>query len=265
MLVTGSSGFLGRVTVPALVRRGPAAVAVWDRAVHGDLRDPTAVSAALSALRPTVVLHLAWESTAAAGYDRDARNADWCEVTRHLAAACWARGVHIVGVGSGIEVTAGPSGRTPYALAKRATLAGLRAGVPPRGWTWARPFWIFSAPDRRPRLLADALAADQPFRPRTPDARLDFVEVRDVAEALALLAMRAPGGVVDIGGGRARTVAELLSAHGVVTAAAGPPLARAVRGPAVPMANIGRLLRWGWTPQWTTRLFSGGERLAEAR
>lgn len=263
MLVTGGSGFLGRETVLALQRLDSAPVVVWDRDVHGDLTDSHALLDALTAYQPAVLLHLAWATTACAGYDRNPRNLLWCELSLGIAAACWSRGVHVVGVGSGVELTAGPVGRTPYALAKRATLAGLRASGRPRQWTWARPFWIFSAPHRRPRLLADALAAAHPFQPRTPAAQLDLIDVRDVAEALACLAIRAPGGVVDIGSGRARTVAELLAAHGVVTAApgsAGRSVPRPTRGPApVPTASIGRLQRWGWVPRWTTLRFEGAQ------
>lgn len=261
LLLTGGGGFLGRHVQTALLAEdaggSPSEVVPWRRDADGDLRRPGAIAPVLERVRPDVVLHLAWTDTGHPGYDTDPGNAAWAAATVDLARSCISRGVHVVGVGTNVERAIGPSGATPYARSKRQALTGLRELDAARGWTWLRPFWIYSAADRRPRLLSDALQAQERgegFHPRTPELELDFIDVRDVAAAIALIVHRRPGGVHDIGTGRLRSVASLLMAHRLWEA---PPAGSAGEGPGWGRpAAVGCIERWGWRARWTEELLT---------
>ncbi len=103
--------------------------------------------------------------------------------------------------------------RSPYAEAKIATYKSISAahGDSMR-IVWARPFYVFGSGDHLHRLLPDAahaLSTGGSYDLKTPEYRLDFVDVRDVAEAVVRLLSVEHRGPVNIGTGRMLSVLEM--------------------------------------------------------
>ncbi len=217
LVLTGATGFIGRALVPALRARGFA--------IHAMLRDPSQAPAGtvahradlllpgtfgpvLAEIRPTHLLHGAWN--VGPGYWQSAANADWVETSLALLRTFRATGGGFaLGLGTGAEAEGFEAGgtATPYGAAKRAMgEAWLAAG----GTAWARLFFPYGPGDRPNRLLPAALAAfraGQDFACTDGTQRRDFIHVRDVATLLAGLIAQTATGRFDIGSGIATPVA----------------------------------------------------------
>ncbi|MEO6810468.1 MAG: NAD-dependent epimerase/dehydratase family protein [Isosphaeraceae bacterium] len=225
-LVTGGSGFLGRhllktlthaapvgVRVVAMGRRRPEACPV-ELFVPADLDEPVELARALRTAGPEVVFHLAGQlptADPARLYQGNTR------ATVHLLDALRGldRPVRVVMAGSAAELgplAAGalPVGEespcnpvSPYGLSKWfATRYGLNQSLPlevlsarifnpigpgmPVSQAFGRFAAVLAAPGIDPvRLKVSGL-----------DARRDFIDVGDVADALLALALRGQGGLV---------------------------------------------------------------------
>lgn len=282
-LVTGGSGFLGRHLLATLGDRRPELdllalgrklPAGWpaSRFVEADLTDPAGLASALGAARPEVVLHAAGRTPPADAALIDRDNAG---NTLRLLDALQRRGrpARVVLVGSAAELGPVAEEDLPvgedhpcrpadaYGWSKlRATLAGL-AARPPLEVVTARvfnPIGPGMPASQAFGRFAAALAAPGPdpvvLRVGDLDARRDFVDVRDVALALAALADRGrAGSIYHVGTGLSRRVgdglARLIGLSGraaVVEADAG---AARRRGPRDSRADIRRIAdHTGWRP-----------------
>jgi len=259
ILVTGATGFVGRRTlaplaamgfeVHALSRNGAGAgPAVW----HGaDMLDPTASAAVLDRVRPTHLLHCAWDVAHGAFWDAP-QNATWRRASLALMAAAVACDTRrIVGVGSVAEYAPQPpgggplreedpiGGTTPYGRAKAATFAAAtalcaRAGV---SFAWARLFHLHGegepAARLHPSVAADLAAGRVPVL-RQPDAVRDYLAVEEAGRMLAMLAARELAGPVNLGSGRPQRLAAI--AAEMAMAAGRPDLAAAL--PAAAEATV---------------------------
>jgi nucleoside-diphosphate-sugar epimerase len=237
VLVTGATGFVGRHVLPALAARGfevhgIARETQGDVRLHGaDLLDPEARRALIGAVRPTHLLHLAWEAEPGR-YWTSAANLDWVAVSLDLARLfAEAGGRRFVGVGTCAEYAWGASrldeATTPcrpatlYGAAKdgaRRILAAY-AGTAGLSLAWGRLFYLYGPGERPGRLVSDAVHAlmgDAMF-PTTPGhQRRDFLHVADAAAALAALVASDVTGPVNIGSGDAvpvRTILDRLAAR----------------------------------------------------
>lgn len=239
-VVTGGSGFLGSHLLVRLARESSAdveVVAVGRRVPVGwtgrfrqvDFADRAQVAAIVRNLRPTVVFHLA-------GRTPPARPEDYYQ-SNTLATVAWLdalqsleRPIRLVIIGSAAElgpvpVEALPVGEDwvcrpsdPYGLSKYlATAAGLAARAPvevvvARVFNPIGPGLPASqALGRFARALADG---DGPLTLTVGDlnARRDFIDARDVADALVALAFRGtPGRIYHVGTGRSHRVGDGLS------------------------------------------------------
>ncbi len=247
VLVTGAGGFIGRWSVPALLRRGYEVHAVLTRvqgrrlpsSLHGaqlhavDLLDPVALESVVGTVRPRQLLHFAWIATPGV-YWRSPDNQLWLDASRRLLASFAAHGGRrAVLAGSCAEydwsaggtgvfeerrgATAGASGASvlPYAECKLALRASLAAFASAHGLSsaWGRIFFQYGPGEHAERLVASViirLLAGRPA-PATHGRQIrSFLHVADVAAAFAALLDGDVEGTVNIGSGDPIAIHELL-------------------------------------------------------
>ena len=228
-LVTGASGFVGRHALAVLADRGFAVHAVARRPLAeapatwhaADLLDPAARRAVVQAVRPSHLLHLAWETRH--GYFWDApENLDWVAATLDLVRVFRdGGGTRAVLAGTCAEYDWAPEalgdgvcreGTTPcrpatlYGLAKAATHDLIAAYASDAGFShaWARLFLLYGAYENEARLVPSvvrALIAGQPVRLGDGTKLRDFMDTRDAGAALAALLTAPVEGPVNIASG----------------------------------------------------------------
>ena len=216
VLVTGSSGFLGRSLMPLLnadVGNHYSAVIGWDRKVFGDFLSAWHRKRAIELAAPDVVVHLAWLDTSSPDYENDPDNTTWARSTIDFARQVTASGLRFFGVGSMIEDEA--EIRSAYAAAKRSVARAILEGKDEAGLVaWCRPSWVFNFSELRPRLIrahVKSLKARGSFAPANPSATRDFIHSSDVANALKCLIDYSAVGSWDVGAGHATSVVQLLA------------------------------------------------------
>ena len=242
ILITGASGFVGRHAVTALrgaghevhgLSRRPRVdeACIWHTV---DVLDGAAVSRLFERVRPSHLLHFAWE-TEHGRYWTAPENLHWVEATLHLVRRFYsAGGQRFVGAGTCAEyawdeaalgqgpVTELGALRRPrdlYGIAKGATFDLLTAYCArlSLSFAWGRLFFPYGAPDRRPTLMPSvirALRCGQPARCTDGRQRRDFIHVRDAGAAFAALLTSEVTGPVNIASGAPTSIAEVVTLLG---------------------------------------------------
>ena len=283
ILLTGAGGFIGSVLLPLLCRRGHEVTVLCRAPAVPELRrrlaveqiscpileaEPAGWAQAIGGRSFAVCLHLAWVATPGI-YLNSPENQMFADCTLTLAERLISNGpVHFLGAGTCIEYAPGqtlpsaeshtPSGPTsPYAAAKLTTQQGLArlAGHAGAGLTWARIFYPYGAGEHSARTASSffrTLAAGQPLVLKTAASQKDFIEIRDVASALAHLSEAGPQGIINIGTGiptRIRDLALLAAA----LSGANPALVQEAHPAATDpygfhVADPDKLFATGWRP-----------------
>jgi nucleoside-diphosphate-sugar epimerase len=206
-LVTGASGFVGRAAIAALgaagyevhaVSRGRREDADWHSA---DLLEPHAAEELMRATRPTHLLHLAW-TTEHGRYWEDPANLAWVEASRRLVDAFSEAGGERAVLAGTCAQRAWPD--TLYARAKNEA-SGFFAAT----GLLLFPYGPYERPERLvPSVTLSLLAGEE--APTTPGKQVrDFVHVADCGRGRAALLGSGVQGDVEIGTGRATSVAEI--------------------------------------------------------
>jgi nucleoside-diphosphate-sugar epimerase len=231
VLVTGAGGFIGR--------HATAALAALGFEVHGvgresDLTDAPTRRALINDLRPSHLLHLAWETRH--GYFWTApENQLWVEATVDLARRFQeAGGERAVFAGSCAEYdwTATDQGvcredgtpcrpATAYGQAKQA--AHDRIAESGLSYAWGRLFLLYGPHEAEARLAPSIIRAalrGEAAALKEPDAIRDFLDARDAGAALAALLAGPVEGPVNIASGEGITIADL--AERLIRLADGP-------------------------------------------
>ncbi len=244
-LVTGASGFIGSHTIPRLVERGFEVHAVSRRPLarvsgaawhQAALSDPGAIVRLIADVRPTHLLHLAWETTPATYYTSAENLACVRDSLSLVDAFVKAGGQRVVAAGSSAEYEiAGASdlveGVTPlrpngfYGACKKALFEMLE-GYARRTRTelaWGRVFFCYG-PGEHPARLVPSLVADLAAGGAVPFQAgrgiRDYLHVSDVAEAFAGLVDSSLAGAANIGSGEGIALRDFVSG---LAAAAGRP------------------------------------------
>jgi nucleoside-diphosphate-sugar epimerase len=238
VLLTGASGFIGRHAIGALVERSAEVHAVGRSAAAGysctwhqvDLLAPGAPQQLIAAVRPDIVLHLAW-CVEHGKFWTDPANLDWVAATLALARAAAEHGARrFVGIGTCFEYDwpdEGPcveaetplAGHALYDRAKAACRSVLAEFLGQAGlsFAWARMFFLYGpdeAPNRLVASIARALVRGEPALSSSGRAIRDFIDTRDAGAALAALALAGTAGDVNIATGEAHSVREIATLLG---------------------------------------------------
>jgi nucleoside-diphosphate-sugar epimerase len=277
LLVTGGGGFVGRHAAAAAAARGyevhattrgPAEQGGSGATWHSvDLLDADAAARLVRCLRPTHLLHTAWQ-TEHGRYWSSINNPRWAAATACLASEfAAAGGTRFVLVGScaeydwshGVMVERLTPTRphTLYGAAKLAAHEFVQTLARTDGFTAAtgRIFFAYGPHENANRFVpyvSRALAAGEPALLSGGRQIRDFLHVADVAEALLVLLADTSTGAFNIGTGEPVRLAEIASQLGQVSGRShlirlGAVPDRADDGPVL-VADTRRLRALGWAP-----------------
>jgi len=241
VLVTGATGFVGRPVVEALRARGLEVHGVSSRRIskpydqvtwhQADLLDPAQTAALVDRVRPSRLVHLAWDVRPGAWAGAGSHLA-WLRASLHLLecfAAAGGRRVVMTGSGAEYDWHAGVCSErttplTPATLYGTAKLAlarvldayGRDAGL---STAWARIFFTFGPREDGRRLVASvvrSLLAGEPAECTEGRQVRDFLYVDDVAGAIVALLESPVTGAVNVGSGQPLSVADLSTRVGTL-------------------------------------------------
>jgi nucleoside-diphosphate-sugar epimerase len=263
LLITGSTGFVGGYVTGQLREANPLAeweIRLWSKESDGDLQDPANLRSLVKRWRPDVLLQLAWATTGTSTYESDAANDSWLSTSVDIVRICQENGIWLVGLGSGVEQLTDARFSSRYRNAKLGAREFALSGLPIGQVTWCRPYWIFSVPDARPRVVRSLLEASQRgecFTPTEPAMMLDFIHVEDVASALLTVLRSRLTGIVDIASGSLHSVEQLLCGAELVAHGVEPSVAALSTEVAPPSGiDISPLQRSAWSAEATDAFFS---------
>jgi nucleoside-diphosphate-sugar epimerase len=234
VLVTGGSGFIGRQTLAPLRERGYEVHA--PSRSEADLLAPDTAARLVQDVRPTHLLHLAWDARPGR-YWTSTDNVAWVEASLRLlrafteagaeravmAGTCaeyeWTDEVHCV-EGDTPLVPATLYGTAKHALRLLAQRYAEQAGV---SFAWGRVFFVFG-PHEHPARLASSVAASlvrgEPAETSAGTQVRDFLYSEDLGAAFAALLDSPVAGAVNLASGEPRPIRALVEALG---AASGRP------------------------------------------
>lgn len=281
VLITGVAGFLGRHLARGLQEVGwqVAGTVLEERAelpgieeFPADVTEPSALRRVVERWAPDAVVHLAALTHVGASWERmpeyfranvegTANVLDAAEGRRVVLASSAEVYGRVPESEQPIAEDRTPQPRSPYALTKAAAelLARRGTGLVVRSFNVVGPGQAatFALPSFARQLAAIAHGESEPtLRVGNLDARRDFVHVADAARAFRLLLERgAVGEVYNLGGGRARSIAEVLRRLMAVSGVAAdvkvdPERLRPVDVPVLE-ADTTRLRALGWRPEKT--------------
>ncbi len=234
VLVTGASGFLGQPCVAALTARGfevhgtgrgtpPQDIAGlhWHAA---DLLSQSQRRELLRQLRPTHLVHLAWE--ARPGRYRDSPgNPAWAEASLDLLDCALAIGTRqIIGIGTCFEygASSGPCNEATmchpvnsYGRAKLAVAEGFAAAASNgAGAAWGRVFIPFGPGEQAAKLIPSlirSLVAGREFDCSHGEQLRDFIYVEDLSSAIVAVLESELTGVVNLASGEPRSLRSVVA------------------------------------------------------
>ncbi len=237
ILLTGSTGFVGRQVLRTLAERGcrlrvvvrpgrQSAIAssdTIDEIATADLWSQSADGYAALCRDIDTVIHVAWYAEPGQ-YLQSPKNLDCLMGTLRFAQAAAAAKVRrFVGIGTCFEYDFAPGylkidtplrPSTPYAAAKAAAFLALSQYLPQQGveFAWCRLFYLYGEGEDERRLvpqLRSKLAAGEPVELTSGKQIRDYLDVREAGRMIAECALGRARRAVNICSGTPVTVREL--------------------------------------------------------
>lgn len=235
VLVTGATGFVGRWIPPALSRRDCEVVAFSSkpsasnendvRWIRIDLLQQNAMEAAVALAKADTLIHTAWDTTPGT-YWTTSRNMDWVSASLQLFQSFIHNGgSRIVVAGTSAEYEWGTetdlaeglheNPHTLYGICKDSLRRMMKewAAVNDVAWAWGRIFCPFGPHEREERLipkLASRLATREPMLFDSGNLIRDFLDVRDLGDAFAALAVSDISGTINLASGQGTSIREVV-------------------------------------------------------
>ena len=275
VLLTGASGFIGHNCIGPLAARGYEVHAVSSRHVigdpaatwhHADLLDPSVIPVLVRDVRPTHLLHMAWDATPGK-YWTSIDNLRWVASSlalfhafaesggkRIVAAGTCAEYEWRVGICHEEETPLVPA--TPYGIYKHSLRLMLDTFCKQAGLSgaWGRIFSLYGPGEYPQRLVAYAvrsLLAGGEMKCGNANLIRDYSHSADIAGAFVALLESDLEGAVNVGSGRGvrlgdilLKIGDLLGADKRLNLSTRPP--DAAGEPETLIANTERLASIGW-------------------
>lgn len=230
LLLTGATGFIGRQVRPYLAEtfdlhctsrsEQPSRYVTWHVA---DLRDVDQCRRLVADIRPDHLVHLAWNTEQDRFWEAE-DNDDWLDAGRALCRAFAASGGRRMVVAGSCAEYAGDSSKprreaedaigeqpvTRYGRAKLELLRSLKTLHVE--FAWARIFFPYGPGERGRRLvpsIARALLAGSPADCSSGRQIRDFIDVRELGRAIAMLVTSGVTGSINLGQGEYTRVADV--------------------------------------------------------
>ena len=226
-LVTGGSGFIGRHTLPLLVKANHEVHAVSFREQHADkngihwhkadLKDGSRLKELVAEVQPTHLLHLAW-TTEPGKYWNDPENIRWVQASLELLQAFSAQnGERVVMAGTcaeydwsgGVcaEKTTPLKPTTLYGNCKRALQIMVESfgQATQLSTSWCRIFHVYGPHEHKKRLVPSVICSllqGKPAECSHGQQNRDLLYVEDVASGIVSLLESNVTGAVNIGAGK---------------------------------------------------------------
>lgn len=219
ILITGSNGFLGKNLLQGIEHHEnfPLRVVMWNRLTMGSLSGKQNRQKQLKAIKPKIVVHLAWSATNRTEYQQDQDNFEWSAISSEFARECIDKGAHFVTIGTALEKEDLLLSETnPYLKSKLCLLENLEEYIPRKLVTWIRPGYIFSLEHQRPHIVREycQLSQNRTSRNewiRNPNKIQEFIHLNDVSKAIMMLILAERGGIQEIGGGIKTSVSQFIN------------------------------------------------------
>lgn len=232
--ITGGTGFVGRNLVRCLQKYGKCYVltrqseSVSEQCtyVKGNLDDGVRLDQLLALIRPTDLIHLAWDTTSDS-YANNVANLQWIDKSRNLVQKfVHYGGKTVVGAGTCFEYYGGTDGvfdeniscypKTLYGKAKLQTCKILRDICLEHNarFVWGRIFFAFGPGESERKLITTAiktLKKGETFICKTPKNNIDYIHVDDVVGMFEYLTLNLEAeGVYNISTGRGVNIEDLV-------------------------------------------------------
>jgi len=234
LLISGASGFVGSHVLAHLMGSFELhAVSRSQRSAPGiiwhqtDMRDGLACERLVRDIRPTHLVHSSWETTHGTFWAAESNDA-WLDASKALVDAFQKQGgQRLVGLGTCAEYVdsdqaiseseAGPLPQTLYGQSKLKLFEHIR-GLDVSS-AWLRIFYPFGASENPARFIpsvCQSLLQGKEAACSSGVQRRNFIDVRDLAEAIAQAVTRRVEGAINVGHPQSYTIAEIANMLGSI-------------------------------------------------